>query len=203
MSKLTDTTIRRLHTISKNVNIMMGYRNYEPNSDFDPEDLNFEKFKRFVDNDVSNLNIEFIREDDDSKAHVLYAHEMSQVTKSTLDKFIRKSDRYTEAILVAHLVPAKTTQIDLPNVKWQLFSHSELLHNPITHVDTPEHTLLTDGEMKDLIRDTGTASYGIINTSDPVAKWNGWVEGGMVRINRNESDVISGKQLNYRLIIKD
>jgi DNA-directed RNA polymerase subunit H (RpoH/RPB5) len=89
--------------------------------------------------------------------------------------------------------------------KWQVFSDIELTYNPVEHVDTPRHELLSpqEAQAKLIELKVDPSKLLILKAKDPVVKYYGWTVGSLVRIHRDDYSVsiLSPKSINYRIIV--
>ena len=136
--------------------------------------------------------------------------QQKQVSADTVRQFIKLVQDYGifEAVIIVD-APLSSKGNDelsaLTLVRWQVFFDSDLTYNPVNHVDTPRHELLSgeDAAAKLLEMKADVSKLLIIKTTDPVVRYYGWPVGGLVKIYRDDSaiSVLSPKSINYRIII--
>ena len=133
-----------------------------------------------------------------------------QVSVHVARQFIKIIQDYAvhEAVLIvdAPLSTNGNNEISsLTLVKKQIFFDSDLTYNPVNHVDTPRHELLSPEETSAKLREMKTDVSGllIIKSTDPVVRYYGWSPGGLVRVHRNDSSisVLAPQSINYRIIV--
>lgn len=136
--------------------------------------------------------------------------QQKQVSADVVREFIGLVQRYAihEAILIIDAPLSSTGDNELNALtltKWQVFFDSELTFNPVLHVDTPKHELLSPEETHSKLIELKATLSGIIicRVTDPVIKYYGWTAGNLVRIYRDDEyvSVLSPKSVNYRVIV--
>ena len=86
-----------------------------------------------------------------------------------------------------------------------VYQDENLMYNPVTHVDTAIHVLLSPQEALEVKRSLHVTDkdFMIMESTDPVSKYYGWRPGSLVRIIRNDDEVnvIVDHSINYRIVV--
>lgn len=144
-----------------------------------------------------------VQEDEDvphRRIVVFYATVQKKTSKqipiTAIELFVERITQYTcyEAILIVDypISSAGSKRLNtVTSVRWQVFKDSDLTYNPTTHVDVPEHELLTAEEAEAKIREMKThpTHVPLIKISDPIVRYFNWPVGGLIRIHRNDYSV--------------
>jgi DNA-directed RNA polymerase subunit H (RpoH/RPB5) len=145
---------------------------------------------------------------------VYYAERTSpsdkQLKGTSIMEFIStvQQGSYHEVILITDLPVSpegKNNLVNLIDVKWQIFNDYELTYNPIHHVDTPLHELMTAEEAEKKLKAMKVDLSGllIMKSDESIVKYYGWPVGGVVKIHRDYQyiDILAPKSMNYRVIV--
>lgn len=123
---------------------------------------------------------------------------------------IAQTYKVTEAILILDIPLASTAGKNLEHltsIRWQVFMDDELTYNPTTHIDTPHHVLLTEDEKRAKMSEmkVNASKLLIIRESDPIVRYYGWKSGGLVKIERDDSEIsiLTPRSINYRIIVSE
>lgn len=136
--------------------------------------------------------------------------QQKQVSADIVRQFIALIQGYGvyEAVLIVDAPLSSTSNNELSALKlvrWQVFFDSDLTFNPVNHVDTPRHELLSPEEATAKLREmkADVSKLLLMKTTDPICRYYGWPAGGLVRVHRNDSavSVLAPKSINYRVII--
>jgi len=155
--------------------------------------------------DMVNDNGEVIR-----KMEVFYAgKEKKYISSETVNEFIKRlTPKVYEAILIVNAPLSAPSSKELSAVhltRWQIFNDSDLSYNPIRHVDTPRHELLSPEETQAKLKEmrVDMSKLLIIKVNDPVIRYYGWPVGGLVRVHRDDRaiSILAPKSVNYRVIV--
>lgn len=136
--------------------------------------------------------------------------QQKQVSADVAREFISLIQKYgiSEAVLIVDAPLSSTGENELARLKltkWQIFFDQDLTYNPVRHVDTPRHELLSPEAAELKLRElrVDRSKLLIIKIDDPVIRYYGWTSGGIVRVHRNDESVsiLSPKSINYRVIV--
>jgi DNA-directed RNA polymerase subunit H (RpoH/RPB5) len=89
-------------------------------------------------------------------------------------------------------------------IRYQIFNDHELFYNPIQFVDYSKHTLISEDEEEELLKNMKVVKSKmlVIGIRDPIIKYYNWPENRIVRIERDDiyNSSLSQKSINYRVI---
>lgn len=135
-----------------------------------------------------------------------------RVSKGTLTpffNFIVNKNREHGIIVVDSLLSTGATSnlLSLSNSRFiQVFHQNELYFDPTDHVDVSEHIKLSKEEAEKKIKELRVgpgSSTLLIQSTDPIVKYNGWRPGDFIKVVRNDLNlkVIARKTINYRKVV--
>lgn len=190
------------------------YREYEESGDY--EELI--EFFDSLDKPNNSYRALFSKDYTHNDGHILsviYVSKLSgkkRVSKSTLTAFfnyIVNKDREYGIIVVDSLLSTGATAglTALSNNRFiQVFHQNELYFDPTEHVDVSIHSKLSKEEaakkIKELRVGPGSSTL-LIQSSDPIVKYNGWRPGDFIKVIRNDLNlkVLARKTINYRKVV--
>lgn len=200
-----------------------------PDTDEDIRSMDVDEFSQYIntrprlnEKDLlrsSLMGIYRMKSDHDKVILVCYegvTEGMKQVSKDTIKKIIGYINYYkADNVVVNDLMlilesaiissGAKETINMESGVNWQIFDDSELMYNPIHHIDVPKHTKLTDDEKENTLQQLkiNIDRLLIIRKDDPIVKHYGWNAGDVIRTTRKDLTVntLASRSINYRVVV--
>lgn len=133
--------------------------------------------------------------------HTLYVYYFNNVNPiKSLEEFVSNSLNYDKVMLIGFDSEKKnkgyTVILDkLGLIPLETFTFEDLMYNVTKHISVPKHTLIKNFNL------ASKDELPILLTSDPVARYYGWVNGDIIQITRNyDLNLLSNYEYGYRIV---
>lgn len=149
-----------------------------------------------------------------SKSGMVDTSTIQQFVSTVTNQSRAMAQNLTQRTILEHVILVVPTALNPDAGKYldkfttipvTVYQDETLMFNPVNHVDTATHQLLSPeeaAEVKTRLHVTNK-DFMIIERGDPVLKHFGWAPGGLVRVTRNDDEVnvIVDQSINYRIIV--
>ncbi len=214
---LTQTHYSILHRVYQTLFVMLRARGYKdlPNTDMAAMDLQsfIDHCERRVaedkqdDFDVFTL-LRMVFPEQGKKGHHVLVWIMRAQTKDVpiadvqeMIKYMLSDDNRNihHVIIVSNRRLSNKSLDALYKYNFEHFTYGELSQDPTKHFLVPRHELASEKDVEDMRRQNISAGQmPLLHETDPIAKWNGWKPGQVVKIYQTQPHEV----ITFRVVCK-
>ncbi len=196
---------------------MMLDRGYDIADEADVFEMNEREFIRKYSPDApfqrSHMNRVYAHPDATLDRLIVYyatknPKDKKQTSKPTIDPLFHLlyTENFHHAVIVVDApFNSKTVAIldSITSLCYQIFHDSELMINPTKHITVPQHIRMTEEEIEEYKRRTGTSNKKgllISKHKDPICKWYNFPTDALIKITRSTIAPMTETVIQYRWV---